>query len=427
MTARDIANILLRYIGIYSMDPNATLNALNQLAMSSSDLDDVLKCINGGLQEVYTESTLDEVGQRVSSPLYAPVGLSVTTYSTPTAFSNQITISSGWYAWMLGCSINIDGDQRDNQFVSGGGILQSSLGSITGGSGYTSAPAVSFPGGDGNAAGFATVSGGAVTAITITCTGNGYLPGNVVFTGGAGTGASCAFTPSTSFTLLRPYMGAAGTTGATVWCDAVAQPANVARLVPPMAVPNIPDMHHASTEAQFNGYHFPPIGYATNTQSGACNSYTLINKPVGQPVIWFADKQQGVLPYSAPQLYLRLSPKPGQAYPLTYGVRYKPYQVQSADIFNVNAPTVDPWMATGQAFPLDVLESVLLPICLKRWMSNPHFKADAEQVKTIGDNYETARKVIIPLQKAQVGPTHTVYADAAYGGTFEGLPYGRGQ
>ena len=428
LTARDIANILLRYIGIYTMDPSASLNATNQLAMTTSDLDDVLKCINGGLQEVYIESTLDEIGQRLSSPLYAPVSLAaVTTYSTSTAFSNQVTIATGFYPWMLGCSININGDQRDNQFVSGGGILQSSLGSITGGSGYTSAPTLSFPGGDGNAAGFATVSGGAVTAITMTCTGNGYLPGNVVFTGGGGTSAACAFTPSTTFNLLRPYMGAASTTGAFVWCDAVAQPANIARLVGPVAIPNIPSLHHASTEEQFNGYHWAPIGWAANSQSGACNSYTTVNKPTGQPCVWFADKQQGVLPYQAPQLYLRLSPKPGYAIPITYGVRYKPYQVQSADIFNPSAPTVDPWAATGQSFPLNVLESVLLQICLKRWKSNPHFSASAETSAEIDENYKVARQVIIPSQKASVGPTHCVYADAAYAGTFEGLPYGRSQ
>lgn len=60
------------------------------------------------------------------------------------------------------------------------------------GSGYTSAPAVSFTGGGGSgAAATATVSGGKVTAVTITSTGSGYTSApTVVFTGGGGTAAA---------------------------------------------------------------------------------------------------------------------------------------------------------------------------------------------------------------------------------------------
>ena len=62
-----------------------------------------------------------------------------------------------------------------------------------GGSGYTSVPTVDIVGGSGTgAAAIATVSGGAVTAVTILDGGTGYTSGglpNVVFTGGGGTGA----------------------------------------------------------------------------------------------------------------------------------------------------------------------------------------------------------------------------------------------
>lgn len=60
------------------------------------------------------------------------------------------------------------------------------------GTGYTSAPAVSFTGGAGSgAAATATVSGGKVTAITITNPGSGYTSApSVVLTGGGGTTAA---------------------------------------------------------------------------------------------------------------------------------------------------------------------------------------------------------------------------------------------
>jgi hypothetical protein len=63
---------------------------------------------------------------------------------------------------------------------------------FTGGSGYTSAPAVSFTGGGGTgAAATAIVTNGRVTGLTITNGGSGYtsVP-TIAFTGGGGTGAA---------------------------------------------------------------------------------------------------------------------------------------------------------------------------------------------------------------------------------------------
>jgi predicted outer membrane repeat protein len=66
---------------------------------------------------------------------------------------------------------------------------------FTGGAGYTSAPLVNFSGGGGGtgAAGVATVSGGVVTAVTITNSGTGYTsPPTVTFVGGNPTTAATA-------------------------------------------------------------------------------------------------------------------------------------------------------------------------------------------------------------------------------------------
>lgn len=64
---------------------------------------------------------------------------------------------------------------------------------VTGqGSGYTSAPTVSFTGGGGTGAtAVATVSGGKVTKVTVTNPGSGYTTApTVAFSGGSGTGAT---------------------------------------------------------------------------------------------------------------------------------------------------------------------------------------------------------------------------------------------
>src|SRR5579884_242204 len=57
--------------------------------------------------------------------------------------------------------------------VTTNGVI-TSVNVVAGGSGYTSAPTVSFTGGTGATA-TATVSGGAVTAITVTAGGSGYV------------------------------------------------------------------------------------------------------------------------------------------------------------------------------------------------------------------------------------------------------------
>ena len=67
-----------------------------------------------------------------------------------------------------------------------------SISVTNGGSGYTSAPSVSFSGGEGSgASATATISGGAVTSVTVTSGGSGYTSApSVSFSGGGGSGAT---------------------------------------------------------------------------------------------------------------------------------------------------------------------------------------------------------------------------------------------
>jgi len=82
-----------------------------------------------------------------------------------------------------------------------------------GGTGYATAPTVSFTGGGGSgAAGTATVSGGAVTSILITNAGSGYTSNPTIgFTGGGGSGATATAVLSAPIPTSAPSIGSSGT------------------------------------------------------------------------------------------------------------------------------------------------------------------------------------------------------------------------
>jgi hypothetical protein len=108
------------------------------------------------------------------------------------------------YAGALGNSLRVS-------FADSSNFDTNSVASVTvsaGGSSYTSAPSVSFtaPGAGVTATGTATVSGGAVTAITITNPGNGYeaLP-TISITGGGGTGATATAVLATDWNYKNEF------------------------------------------------------------------------------------------------------------------------------------------------------------------------------------------------------------------------------
>ena len=82
--------------------------------------------------------------------------------------------------------------------ATGNGVKQTNM-TVTPGSGYIGAPMVQFTGGTGTpAAGYAVISGGAVTGIVITSPGDYTVdPTGVTLTGGGGTGASVALSALT--------------------------------------------------------------------------------------------------------------------------------------------------------------------------------------------------------------------------------------
>jgi hypothetical protein len=83
-----------------------------------------------------------------------------------------------------------------------------------GGSGYTSAPTVSFTNGGTGAIATATVTGGAVTGITVTHPGFNFTSATqVVLTGGGGGGASAIVNPSATSRATRSVISTTASVG----------------------------------------------------------------------------------------------------------------------------------------------------------------------------------------------------------------------
>lgn len=139
-------------------------------------------------------------------------------------------------------------------------------GTITnGGSGYTSAPAVSFTGGGGGSGATATstITAGKVTGVTITNPGSGYtaLP-TVVFTGGAGTGAAATVTVSTI-----------AQANAHVWPSVSPKPTTIAVFGGRVWLASGNVVTYTGTGASFGG-----VGYDDFSTTDASGSFT-INDP----------------------------------------------------------------------------------------------------------------------------------------------------
>ena len=99
-------------------------------------------------------------------------------------------------------------------------VNESGVDAITitsGGTGYTTAPTISIPGGGGSgAAATATVSGGEVTAITITSGGTGYTSAPTISITGGGTGATATATVGETNVTVTPPTAAGAAATATV-------------------------------------------------------------------------------------------------------------------------------------------------------------------------------------------------------------------
>lgn len=143
----------------------------------------------GGSGAAFWQNLVNAVNQGIG--LQGPSQLAVA--SLPTSIGT-ITITSGGSGYTSAPTVSFTGGGGGTG-VTGTAILGFGINTITvnnGGTGYTSAPTVVISGGGGTGAtATATVSGGAITGITVTAPGSGYTSAPTIsFTGGGGSGGA---------------------------------------------------------------------------------------------------------------------------------------------------------------------------------------------------------------------------------------------
>lgn len=122
-TAQAAAKLLLLDLGIVSLDPASPADQAN--VITSTDLISVANY----LTQAHQECSADENGEPKTQPgsgfLHGPTAVSLTvTTQGGTAISGLTTYA----AWMLGCTIRINGDQQDNEIVSSTKLARPFLG-----------------------------------------------------------------------------------------------------------------------------------------------------------------------------------------------------------------------------------------------------------------------------------------------------------
>ena len=168
-----------------------------------------------------------------------------------------------------------------------------------------------------------------------------------------------------STSLVRPYMGANQVLApGTVYADAIAIGTGFFNVMEPVKIPTVVQLEHASSLEEFRFWVNP---HRHGNRSHA--SYdTTVNKTVGQPAVWFAEGRYN--PAEAfITTYLRVNPMPAQAYEIDFRVKRKPPIISAADIG-------DHLSEPATVLPVDLHESVLLPLTLQRFTAHPSFNSE---------------------------------------------------
>ncbi len=166
-------------------------------------------------------------GLTVTSTIFGPISNSAAIGNTSQNFTGGLTVDTNGNSVTYGNAL---------LGATGNGVAQTNI-TVSGGSGYIGAPAVTFTGGtvaaNGTpASGYAVISGGAVTGIVITSPGEYTVDPAVTLTGGGGTGASVALSAlganatdtgltkigngTLTLTAANTYQGATRITGGTL-------------------------------------------------------------------------------------------------------------------------------------------------------------------------------------------------------------------
>ena len=118
------------HIGVTTFDPGDASNASPLAGLREGDVDAMVACINGALQELWDRAPVAVCFARLGIQLRAPATVSIQVAHE----SNALTGFAAYAPWMDGCTIRIDGDACDNELVDGTTLLRPYLSmSATGG------------------------------------------------------------------------------------------------------------------------------------------------------------------------------------------------------------------------------------------------------------------------------------------------------
>ena len=136
LTAHQLALRMAKHIGVTAFDPGDPSNTtpLHFPGLRDGDIDEIVACINGALQELWDRAPVAVCFARLGIELRAPAQVTLQV----TRDSNAITGITGYAAWMDGCTIRLEGDATDNELVDGGTLLRPYLGASSEGGGTVS-------------------------------------------------------------------------------------------------------------------------------------------------------------------------------------------------------------------------------------------------------------------------------------------------
>ncbi len=112
-TIRSVALLLLRDCGIRSLAPTQGTDNANIRGISAGDLDAVANSINAAYHELWHLSPASMFERRASAVLNLPTAITITVTNGSTA----CTVTANGASWMAGCTLVINGDPYDNEFL----------------------------------------------------------------------------------------------------------------------------------------------------------------------------------------------------------------------------------------------------------------------------------------------------------------------
>jgi len=126
LTVHQLALRLAKHVGVTTFDPGAPSNTtpLHLPGLREGDIDEIVACINGALQEMWDRAPVAVCFARLGIELRAPATVTLEV----TRESNGISAFADYAPWMDGCTIRIDGDAFDNELVDGQTLLRPYMG-----------------------------------------------------------------------------------------------------------------------------------------------------------------------------------------------------------------------------------------------------------------------------------------------------------